>query len=191
MRVKDDKKHEAICSAAIELITTKGFADTSMSKIAKAAGVSPATIYVYFENKEDLLNKLYLMVKQEKSIALMEGIDLQGPVKEVVLAIWKNFYNYAIDNPVRFAFAEQFLNSPLVNRISRDEGMSFYQPLIDLFERGKSEGVLKEFSMELFGAFAFAPLMALIKQHHAGEIVLDEDALEKVLGVSWDTVSLD
>jgi AcrR family transcriptional regulator len=42
MRVKDDAKREAISNAAIELITTKGFADTSMSKIARAANVSPA-----------------------------------------------------------------------------------------------------------------------------------------------------
>ncbi|MEP7039456.1 MAG: helix-turn-helix domain-containing protein, partial [Acidobacteriota bacterium] len=65
MRVKDDKKLQAICDAAIELITANGFADTSMSKIAKAAQVSPATIYVYFENKETLLNEIYLLVKQE------------------------------------------------------------------------------------------------------------------------------
>ena len=54
MRHKDDNKHQAICDAAIELITKNGFADTSMSKIAKAANVSPATIYVYFESKEAL-----------------------------------------------------------------------------------------------------------------------------------------
>ena len=51
MRHKDDSKREAISNAAIELITTIGFANTSMSKIAKAANVSPATIYVYFEKK--------------------------------------------------------------------------------------------------------------------------------------------
>ena len=75
MRRKDDSKREAIANAAIELITTNGFADTSMSKIAKAANVSPATIYVYFENKEDMLNQLYLMVKRELSEAMLAGYD--------------------------------------------------------------------------------------------------------------------
>ena len=59
MRHKDDSKRVAISNAAIELITTIGFAETSMSKIAKAAKVSPATIYVYFENKEDILISLF------------------------------------------------------------------------------------------------------------------------------------
>ena len=40
MRVKDDKKEKAIFDAAISLITANGLADTSMSKIAKAADVS-------------------------------------------------------------------------------------------------------------------------------------------------------
>ncbi|WP_094092917.1 TetR/AcrR family transcriptional regulator [Paenibacillus physcomitrellae] len=36
-----------------------GFAETSISKIAKKAGVSAATIYIYYENKEDMLSKIY------------------------------------------------------------------------------------------------------------------------------------
>ena len=82
MRHKDDNKREAIRNAAIELITTIGFADTSMSKIAKAANVSPATIYVYFENKEDLLNQIYLMVKREISEAMLAGYDDGLPVED-------------------------------------------------------------------------------------------------------------
>ncbi|MDB4867155.1 MAG: TetR family transcriptional regulator [Cohnella sp.] len=39
-----------------------------MSKIAKKAGVSASTIYVYFENKEDMLNKLYLSIKKKMSL---------------------------------------------------------------------------------------------------------------------------
>ena len=34
-----------------------GFANISMSKIAKATGLSAATLYVYYENKEDMHNQ--------------------------------------------------------------------------------------------------------------------------------------
>lgn len=36
-----------------------------MSKIAKTANVSPATIYLYFENKQDLVNQTYLEVNSK------------------------------------------------------------------------------------------------------------------------------
>ncbi|MFN0223999.1 TetR/AcrR family transcriptional regulator [Paenibacillus sp. KR2-11] len=50
--------------ATIQLLNEIGFSDISMSKIAKRAHVSPSTIYVYFENKEDMLSKLYSNGKQ-------------------------------------------------------------------------------------------------------------------------------
>ena len=37
-----------------------GFNGFSMQKLAKAANVSPATIYIYFKDKEDLIQQLYI-----------------------------------------------------------------------------------------------------------------------------------
>ena len=189
VRRKDDNKQQAICDAAIELITANGFADTSMSKIAKAANVSPATIYVYFENKEELLNKIYLFVKQEMSAKLLQGVKPDLSVAEAFKIIWNNFYQYATTNPIRFAFTEQFANSPMVEGICKDESMSYFKPLLDLFMRGKAEQIFKDISLEIFIAFTFSPLTGLIKEHFSGEIVLDEKALETTFEIAWDAVT--
>jgi AcrR family transcriptional regulator len=188
VRHKDDNKNRAICDAAIELITKNGLADTSMSKIAKAAGVSPATIYVYFENKEDLLNKLYLFVKREMSTELLRGVKPEQSTEEAFKIIWHNFYNFAVENPVRFAFTEQFANSPMVANC-RMESMDFFKPLIDLFEGGKRAKIFKDVSLEIFHAFTFSPLMGLIKEHLSGQIVLDQKALAIAYEIAWDAVT--
>lgn len=44
--------------AALDLFSNQGFHATTTSKIAKAAEVSEATIYKYFQSKDDLLKKL-------------------------------------------------------------------------------------------------------------------------------------
>jgi AcrR family transcriptional regulator len=170
------------------LITAHGFADVSMSKIAKAANVSPATIYVYFDNKEDLLNKVYLSVKREMSAELLRGVEPHMSIAESFRILWNNFYNFATGNPIRFAFTEQFANSPLVARC-RAESMDFFKPLLDLFVRGKAEKVFKDISIEIFIAFTFSPLTGLIKEHFSGEIVLDRKALEKTYEIAWDAVT--
>ena len=36
----------------------KGYKETKITDIAKAAGVSPATIYLYFDGKKDLFDSL-------------------------------------------------------------------------------------------------------------------------------------
>ncbi|AFZ57490.1 TetR/AcrR family transcriptional regulator [Anabaena cylindrica FACHB-243] len=189
MRHKDDKKNQAICDAAIELITANGFADTSMSKIAKTANVSPATIYVYFENKENLLNRIYLLVKQEMSAEMLKGVNQNLSVEKAFKMIWNNYYQYAIKNPVRFAFTEQFANSPMVDRICKDEGLSYFKPLIDLFNRGKEEKVFKDISLEIFTAFTFVPLTGLIKEHFSGALILDEKMLETIYKIGWDAIT--
>lgn len=189
MRVKDDKKLQAICDAAIELITANGFAATSMSKIARAADVSPATIYVYFENKEQLLNETYLLVKQELCAELLKGFKSDSSVEETFKITWDNFYRYATKNPVRFAFAEQFSNSPLVAGICREAIMEFFKPMLDLFERGKREKVFKDIPLEIFQAFTFSPLTGLIKEHLSGAIKLDKKMLAKTYEIAWDAVT--
>lgn len=49
---------ENVVSAASRLFMEKGIAATSMDDIAKAAGYSKATLYVYFENKEEIVGMI-------------------------------------------------------------------------------------------------------------------------------------
>jgi AcrR family transcriptional regulator len=189
MRVRDEQKQDAICKAAIALIQSDGFEATSISKIAAEAGVSPATIYIYFANKEDLLNKVYLKVKREMSSAMMEGLDEVQSVDEGFRTVWFNFYRYAMENPVEFAFSEQFANSPLVNRLSRDEDEGDYGPLIELFERGKREGVFKDIPLAVFSAFAFFPVIGLIRNRQGENLVFGKELLESVYQIAWDAVT--
>ena len=51
---------ENIASAASALFMERGIAATSMDDIAKAAGYSKATLYVYFENKDEIVGILVL-----------------------------------------------------------------------------------------------------------------------------------
>ena len=53
------EKRERILQAAISVFASKGFYDTRVSEIAKAAGVADGTIYLYFENKDDVLISIF------------------------------------------------------------------------------------------------------------------------------------
>lgn len=52
-RRAEDRPGE-ICSAALEIFAEKGFAAARLEEIAKRAGVSKGTLYLYFKDKEDL-----------------------------------------------------------------------------------------------------------------------------------------
>lgn len=189
MRKKDDNKEHAICQAAMELITSIGFAETSMSKIAKKANVSPATIYVYFKNKENLLNQLYLQTKRQLLDSMLKGFNQVMPIETAFKLILRNAFYYAVNHPNHFSFYEQFANSPLINRVNVEEAHRYYAPLFDLLAKGKSEKVFRDLPDEILISFSFYPMVQLAKGHVCGEFVLDEQMLESVLEMAWDGIT--
>jgi len=51
---RKDARPEEIIAAALDLFVERGFASTRLDDVAARAGVSKGTLYLYFENKEDL-----------------------------------------------------------------------------------------------------------------------------------------
>ena len=57
---RKDARPPEIIQAAKKILEEKGIKALSMMKISKAAGVSEATLYKYFNDKNDLLNQVYI-----------------------------------------------------------------------------------------------------------------------------------
>ena len=57
---RKDARPPEIIRAAKKILEEKGIKGLSMMKISKAAGVSEATLYKYFNDKNDLLNQVYI-----------------------------------------------------------------------------------------------------------------------------------
>jgi len=65
-------KENKLLEAAYNLFIEKGITATAIDEIVKKAGVAKGTFYLYFKDKEDILEKLILKKKQrdcQKSIA--------------------------------------------------------------------------------------------------------------------------
>ncbi len=52
-------KRARILKAAVKVFARKGFHETKVAEIARAAGVADGTIYLYFKSKEDVLISLF------------------------------------------------------------------------------------------------------------------------------------
>ena len=189
MRHKDEKKYDAICNAAIQLINEIGFAQASMSKIAKKAGVSPASIYTYFDNKEDMLVKLYIRGKREMAdyvaAELTPGISLESATHSIL----KRLYHYTLEHRDFFAFTEQFSNSPLIHCIQQESMESFYA-IVELYKQGIRDKIIRDLPMEIISAFSFFPVMSLCKAHLAGEINITDDMLDTIADLAWKAITV-
>jgi TetR/AcrR family transcriptional regulator, regulator of autoinduction and epiphytic fitness len=75
-RSKSAEKSAAILKGAMEEFLKHGYAGSSMDKVAKASGVSKATVYSHFGDKESLFNAVIHDLAQKK---LKASIDVQQP----------------------------------------------------------------------------------------------------------------
>lgn len=86
---EDPQKREQILLGAWKIFVDQGFDAATMNSICRAAGVSKGTLYVYFENKEDL----FVALVESKREAFFDGVVSQlndpGTVEEKLL-------NYAV-----------------------------------------------------------------------------------------------
>lgn len=188
MRHKDENKSASIFNAAIQLINEHGLAETSMSKIAKKAGVSASTIYVYFENKEDMLNKLYLSIKKKMSLEVFYEYDASFSLQSAFEHALRKFLNFILTNKDEFLFIVQFSNSPLLHKLSLKEGTELFEPLFSLFEKGKSQNVFKQVDTNLLHMFMFSPSMEYAKQYFGGQTELKQECLNELIQMSWDAL---
>jgi len=189
-RVKSNEKRNALLNATLSLVINKGFHDAPMSKIAKLAEVSPATIYIYFENKQDLINQLYLEIKATFSTQAFKNYDINQPIKESFEQIWFNIANFKINQVEEANFLSQCDNTPMIDEESRQKGLKHLQPLLDLWERGQQKGIIKLISPYLLYAYTIYPLAFLTTMQQNDSFKLTEKNLNEAFLAAWDSIKV-
>lgn len=163
MRIKDENKKEAIFEATIKLINEIGFSNISMAKIAKVAGVSPSTLYIYYENKEDMFRKVYIDAKSQMFSACNKGIERDESVELSIKKMCRNLLKFMKEREQYFLFVEQSSNSPLISAEINKDIMGLTQELLKVFERGIEQGIFKDISPMLLIAFCISPITQIYK----------------------------
>src|SRR3954463_5709645 len=64
-RTRTDDKRQRILDAAVRVFARKGYFASRVSDVAKAAGIADGTIYLYFQNKDDVLVSLFDEIMSE------------------------------------------------------------------------------------------------------------------------------
>lgn len=72
-------KRRQILDGARQIFLASGFDGASMGEIARAAGVSKGTLYVYFASKEALFEALTVEEKRAQAEAMLVGLDPDDP----------------------------------------------------------------------------------------------------------------
>jgi AcrR family transcriptional regulator len=141
VRTPSKEAHEKVLNAALRLISERGVERTSMDAIASEAGVSKATVYKHWQNKDALLIEVIGNLS-EKFPDFDSGdvkADLRSLLRHLAKArkreelgrIWPRVIGYAVANPEFAKALQEFSFEPRRKQISR------------LLKRGAKSGELR------------------------------------------------
>ncbi|MBW8687673.1 TetR/AcrR family transcriptional regulator [Chitinophaga rhizophila] len=192
MRPKNLEKEEAIRSIALQIIAEEGLENLSMQKLAKAANVSPRTIYIKYENKEDFLIKLFIdevLGSYEK--AVMEKFNPDMGFAEGVKKIWTNSFRYFKENRHYYVLMQYGKSSPLLNKAYQDRDIKegdFFTPIHQFLQLHMKAGNIIKLPVAAYRAILFAPLFDLINEYFEHTTRPKQIITDKVLADSCEAV---
>ena len=134
---------QKILDAARELFEAEGYDSVTMRRIAEAIEYSPTTIYLHFEDKDDLVRALC----NEDFARLLEALSLIPPAADPIESIrqlGRAYVGFAVSNPNHFRF---MFMSPQHHKdeahTPEDPGWRSFGALLDAVKRGVAAGRFK------------------------------------------------
>ena len=169
MRPKNLAKEEAIRSIALQIISEEGLENLSMQKLAKAANISPRTIYIKYENKEDLLIKLFIeevLGSYEK--AILENFDPKMAFADGIKRLWLNTFHYLKNNKPAFSLIRYGKSSPLLNKAFQEKNIqqgAFFAPIHTFLNTNVQAGLIADLPHDVHSALLFSPIQDLVAEY--------------------------
>ena len=162
-RRRSDARPAEIAEAALELFVEHGFAATRMEAIAKRAGVTKGTVYLYFPSKEDLFRAV---VKENILPNLEQGERLvaehTGSAAELLALLvrrsWELMQTSRTQCMPKLMLAEG-KNFPELAKFYVDEVVQRVRRLFaSVIERGIASGEFREVDTTTAAKLLLAPL---------------------------------
>lgn len=134
-RPKSEDKKQALLEAATQAIAQSGIA-ASTAVIARNAGVAEGTLFRYFATKDELINTLYLHLKQDLCQSMIMELDRSiTDAKMMTRFIWNSYISWGLNHPARHRAIRQLAVSEKLTKETEQRADDMFPELRDLCHR--------------------------------------------------------
>lgn len=169
---RKDARPQELLAAALDLFVERGFASTRLEDVAKRAGVSKGTLYLYFENKQELFkavvrdNIVHSIGEAENSMAASDASSGEL-LRSLMMQWWEEFGATKLAGLTKLMMAETN-NFPELAQFYNEEVVQRGNALIaSLVERGMRRGEFRQVDPVLVSAILCAPMTMLMMWTHS------------------------
>jgi TetR/AcrR family fatty acid metabolism transcriptional regulator len=161
MRDKTNDKYQRILEASVNVFADHGFHQSTVSQIAKKAGVADGTIYLYFKNKEDILVQIFNYKTKQIFERFREVVDsADNPIEKLRNLIRRHLQEFQQDRNLAVVYLAE---TRQINRVMEDQIKIMSKMYFDLVA-----GILEQGQQD--GNFRKVLHLGLVKRHILGSV---------------------
>lgn len=169
---RKDARPQELLAAALDLFVERGFASTRLEDVAKRAGVSKGTLYLYFTNKEELFKAVVrhsvvpAIDAAEEDIAGFEGhsADL---LRRVVHGWWDRLGKTNASGITKLVMAEAKNFPDLACFYQEEVIVRGTRAMAVMLERAVERGEFRPVDINVMTQVLIAPVLMLMTWKHS------------------------
>jgi AcrR family transcriptional regulator len=169
---RKDARPQELMAAALDLFVERGFASTRLEDVAKRAGVSKGTLYLYYANKEELFKAVVrdtivpVIGDAEDTVASFEG-DSAALLRDILFGWWERIGDTPASGIVKLVLAEAG-NFPDLAHFYQEEVISRGTRMIaSVLERGVARKEFRPLDVVITTHVLMAPMLMLMTWKHS------------------------
>jgi AcrR family transcriptional regulator len=184
---RKEARPQELLAAALHLFVERGFAATRLDDVAKAAGVSKGTLYLYFSSKEDLFKTVVeesvipMIGAAEEMISQFEGTT-EELLKLVMYTWWESMGTTSLSGLPKLMMAEAG-NFPEVAKYYQEEVIERGNRMVaGILQRGVERGEVAAVDLDIMPRLLSAPMvMMMMWKHSCGVCSVEPEKLPHYL----------
>jgi AcrR family transcriptional regulator len=136
LRVRGVDLRTKILEEAIGMVAREGVGRTTMRALARRLGISPATLYQHFRDKDDLQREIALHGIERIHEAMSPAADIEDPF-EALRDMCVRYIQFGLSNPELYQLMYQTLGSLReLGLVGHPRVLEYRARIVSVYERG-------------------------------------------------------
>ena len=182
-----------ILASILPLASKEGLRNLSLSKIAENAGIAKSTLYSHFDSKDDMIDQLYLYLREKAKERMHIGVVDYGNIvkgkslEEVLLYVISSYDSINRDSDMKNFYAiieSEKAFSNIAARIITEETETMFTATKNLFYALEAEKIAHFPSIEnaaLLFAQSIHSTLTLMQDDETAGTEVSKGILEKII----------
>ncbi len=143
---KKNNKYKRILESAVRVFAQYGFYQSTISQIAKEAGVADGTIYLYFINKDDILVQSFSYKIKQVFEQFKKEVEKGQTAKDKLINLIRHHLKvFQGDRDLAVLYqTETHQNKRLAEELIKEMSKMYLDIISEIVEQGQQEGSIRK-----------------------------------------------